>query len=164
MTQKFIFALLLICSIAVNTSHAQVRLSFNIGSQPIWGPVGYKYVDNYYLPEIETYYNVATQQYTYYDKGSWVSTSYLPPEFRNYDLYKGYKVVINQNNPYLRHNIYRDRYVKYRNLHNQKFIRDSREGKYFENKEHPRHKEWKENGKNNRNKKEVKKNNKKGKG
>jgi hypothetical protein len=47
---------------------AQVRVNINIGSQPVWGPVGYDHVDYYYLPDIETYYYVPTRQFVYFNK------------------------------------------------------------------------------------------------
>ena len=130
--------------IIVTRVDAQIGLNINIGSQPKWGPVGYNHVDNYYMPEIETYYNVPTQQYTYYNNGTWVTTSQLPPVYKNYNLYKGYKVVLNEPQPYLHHDIYKVKYVKYKKVHNQKFIRDSRNSKYFESEDDPKHGEWKE--------------------
>ena len=54
MKHKFLVAMLLISAVAINTTQAQIKLSINIGSQPVWGPVGYHHVDYYYLPDIET--------------------------------------------------------------------------------------------------------------
>jgi hypothetical protein len=39
-------------------SLAQLNVNVNIGSQPLWGPVGYEHVDYYYLPDIDSYYYV----------------------------------------------------------------------------------------------------------
>lgn len=94
---------------------AQVSINVNIGSQPAWGPSGYNHVDYYYLPDIESYYDVATNQYIYQDGGRWIFARTLPPRYRGYDLYSGYKVVVNRPKPYL--NFSRDRvnYSKYKN-------------------------------------------------
>ncbi len=96
-------------------AQAQLSLSINIGRQPAWGPSGYNHVDYYYLPDIESYYDVSTNQYIYQDGGRWIFASNLPPRYRGYDLYSGYKVVVNRPKPYL--NFSRDRvsYGRYRN-------------------------------------------------
>jgi len=109
-------------------AHAQVSLSINIGHQPAWGPTGYNHVDYYYLPDIESYYDVATGQYIYLDGGRWINSRALPPRYAGYDLYSGYKVVVNRPKPYL--NFSRDRvtYANYRNWHGnrQPLLRESR--------------------------------------
>jgi hypothetical protein len=138
-----VIVLLSFCSFK---SIAQIRLSFNIGLQPVWGPVGYDHVENYYLPEIGAYYNVDSRMYSYRVNGRWVNTMSLPRQYRNYDLYKGYKVVMNESNPYLHYDKDRVKYASYRGRRDQQPIRDSRDQKYFENKNHPQHNEWKGNG------------------
>jgi hypothetical protein len=136
------------CLMAFNTftTSAQIRFSFNIGLQPLWGPVGYDRVENYYLPEIDAYYNVESRQYTYITNGRWVNTMSLPWKYRNYDLYNGYKVVMNEPRPYLHYSRDRVKYFSYRDRHDQQPIRDSRDQKYFENRNHPQHNEWRGNG------------------
>lgn len=132
-------------TIVTNKAMAQIRLSFNIGLQPVWGPVGYDHVENYYLPDIDAYYNVDSRQYTYIINGRWVSTMSLPWQYRNYDLYRGYKVVMNEPRPYLHYQRDRIQYAPYRERHDQQPIRDSRDEKYFENRNHPQHNEWRGN-------------------
>ncbi len=139
-----IFVALFIWS-ASSTSNAQVRVSinFNLDNQPAWGPTGYDYVENYYLPDLDVYYNVPQHRYYYYERGRWVSSSYLPYRYRGYDLYNSYKVVINDRNPWQNNERYRNEYSKYRGQqHNQQPIRDSRDPKYFQNKYHPEHNNW----------------------
>jgi hypothetical protein len=75
-------------------SQAQVSVNVNIGSPPAWGPVGYTGARYYYLPDIETYYDLGTRQYVYVQGGKWVRAGVLPVAYRNYDLYRGYKVVV----------------------------------------------------------------------
>jgi hypothetical protein len=74
---KRLILLILLCSsgLLCQTTTAQISFKINIGLQPIWGPVGYDHVEYYYLPEIETYYYVPTRQYTYMERGRWVTTS-----------------------------------------------------------------------------------------
>lgn len=149
---KFIVTFFLFSICLFNSAHAQLDVNFNIGLQPAWGPVGYDRVENYYLPDIETYYNLSSHQYTYLVNGHWVSAYSLPQNCRNYDLFKSHKVVMNVKKPYLNHAVNRIRYASFRNKHDQAAIRSSRDRRYFENKSHPKHIEWKNNGHDNRNK------------
>ena len=73
---------------------AQVSVNVNIGSPPLWGPVGYAESRYYYLPDVEAYYDVESSMFIYYGGGVWIHNAYLPGRYRNYDLYNGYKVVI----------------------------------------------------------------------
>jgi hypothetical protein len=123
--------------------NANAQVSINIGIQPVWGPVGYDYVNYYYMPDIDAYYDVPAHVYVYQDGGVWVRRSYLPPAYASFDLYRGYKVVVNDPNPWLRNDVYRTRYVSYKGHHDQVVIRDSREPRYYEVKEHPMHGQWK---------------------
>lgn len=118
-------------------AEAQVSISVNIGSQPLWGPVGYDYVDNYYLPEIECYYNVQRRQFIYLDNSRWIFSASLPSRYRGYDLYSGYKVVVNSRDPY--RNFDRDRvtYARYRSVRGQQVIRYSNDSRYYVVKGHP---------------------------
>lgn len=74
---------------------AQVSVNVNIGSPPLWGPVGYSDVRYYYLPDVEAYYDIQTSMFIYYGNGVWLHRSYLPNVYANYDLYNGYKVIVN---------------------------------------------------------------------
>ncbi len=114
---------------------AQVRLNvnLNIGSQPDWGPVGYDHVDYYYLPDIQSYYYVPTRQFIYLSGGNWVFSNGLPPAYRSYDLYSGYKVVVNQPKAYLYYPTHRTQYERYRGYRGQTVIINSREPKYKRN-------------------------------
>lgn len=77
-----------------NATQAQVSINVNIGTPPAWGPAGYSQMEYYYLPDIEAYYDVRTSQFIYFGGGRWIRTTYLPRQYRNYDLYGGYKVVL----------------------------------------------------------------------
>lgn len=139
-----IVALLFTCFIC-KTAKAQLNVSVraNIGAQPVWGPVGYNYVDYYYMPDIDVYYYVPNRQYIYQQGGRWVHASALPSRFHNYNIYNGYKVVINDPYPYRHADTYRTRYTEYKGHHDQEIIRNSHDSKYFEIKGHPEHNNWK---------------------
>lgn len=94
---------------------AQVSVNVNIGSPPAWGPVGYTEVRYYYLPDVEAYYDVQTAMFIYYGNGAWVHHAYLPGQYRNYDLYGGYKVVMHDyrgNTPYIHFKDHKSKYAK----------------------------------------------------
>lgn len=98
---------------------AQVRLNVNlsVGARPGWGLPGNHAGNYYYLPEIDSYYDIPNRQFIYLDRGNWTFGAQLPVMYRDYDLYNGYKVVINEPRPYLNCNIYRSRYSRYYNTY-----------------------------------------------
>jgi hypothetical protein len=91
-TFKLIAAVVLLSFIG--TSQAQVSVNVSIGSPPAWAPVGYAETEYYYLPDIESYYDVRASQFIYCDNRRWIRASHLPPPYRRYDLYRGHTVVL----------------------------------------------------------------------
>jgi hypothetical protein len=133
------------------TAQVHVRLNVNIGSQPVWGPVGYDHVEYYYMPDIDAFYYVPRHQYIYQQRGRWVFASSLPPRYHNYDLYSGYKVVINDPYPYRHAETYRSQYSGYKGRGDQEVIRNSHDPRYFEISDHPEHNKWRNDNKRNDN-------------
>lgn len=122
-------------------AHTQVSVNINIGAQPVWGPVGYDYVDYYYMPDIEVYYYVPTHQFVYPTNGRWIFATSLPLRYRTYNIYSGYKVVINEPRPYLHFVTHKVKYAKYKgNNGRQVIIRNSNNPKYYVVKGHPKYK------------------------
>jgi hypothetical protein len=142
MKKHILLIAVLIISCFPGIVNAQVRVGINIGVQPLWGPVGYDHVDYYYIPDVDAYYNVPTQQYTYFEGGVWVTRPYLPPRYRDFDLYHAYKVVLNEPRPWMHHDVYRARYAQFRGRHDQAMIRESHDPRYYENPNHPMHNQW----------------------
>ena len=98
-----------------NPVQAQISIRLNLGSPPQWGPVGYTHARYYYLPDVESYYDVQTSMFIYLNGGVWVHRAYLPTRYRDYDLYSGYKVVMTDyrgDRPYSNYNVYRTKYAK----------------------------------------------------
>jgi len=102
--------------VLILASAAQAQISFNMTiAPPPWGPVGYNQVQYYYLPDVESYYDVQSSMFIYYAGGTWVHRSYLPPRYKNYDLYGGYKVVMTDyhgNTPYTHFKEHKTKYGK----------------------------------------------------
>ena len=105
----------------VNTSKAQVSVNINIGAQPEWGPSGYNYAEYYYMPDIETYY-FPQKQFVYFSGNRWVFSAGLPPAYSNYNIYSGYKVVVNRPNAYKYFNDHKVKYARYKNYNNHQVI------------------------------------------
>jgi hypothetical protein len=142
---RYLFVLivsLFLWSTSGTLAQVHINANINLGNQPVWGPTGYDYVENYYMPDIEVYYNVPTHRYYYNDRGRWIYSSNMPSRYRNYDLYNSHKVVVNDRDPWRNHENYRNQYSSYRDRHDQQPIRDSHDSKYFENKNHPEHNTW----------------------
>lgn len=131
-------------------THAQVKININLGRQPVWGPVGYDRVDYYYLPDIDAYYNVPQRQFIYLEGNRWIFSNALPSRYGGYDLYNGYKVVVNDPRPYLRPDVYRVKYGKYKGGKGPKqlIIRDSHDERYKNNDRNDNDHEDRGNGKN----------------
>lgn len=138
--KKLIYASLLFLTVfAVQHAKAQLNVNVNIGSQPLWGPVGYDHAEYYYLPDIESYYYVPKRQFIYLNGGTWAFTTALPASYRSYNLYNGYKVVINSPKPYLNFKNDKVKYAKFKGNKGQTVILKSNDPKYYVVKGHPKH-------------------------
>ena len=107
-----VFGLMLMLAPSV---HSQLSVNVHIGSPPAWAPSGYNDVRYYYLPDVEAYYDVQTSMFIYYSGNHWISRTYLPSRYRNYDLYHGYKVVMKDyhgNSPYANFREHKMKYAK----------------------------------------------------
>jgi hypothetical protein len=76
------------------SSQAKAQAFVKVGTPPPWGPAGYTGVRYYYLPGVESYYDVESSKFIYNSRGTWIHRSTLPSQYRRYDLYNGHKVVI----------------------------------------------------------------------
>jgi hypothetical protein len=108
---------------AVSTTQAQVSINVNLGApavvvRPTWVPQNHVNVDFYYLPEIQSYYDVNASMYVYLNNGNWCRTRYVPVQYRNYNLNHAHRVALSGyhgSRPYAHYNNHK---VKYDNRHN----------------------------------------------
>jgi hypothetical protein len=110
-----LITLAMVMFFASNSMNAQVSINVNLGLQPSWGPVGYSSVDYYYLPDVQAYYDIRATQFIYLNNGVWIRSGNLPRQYRNYDLNRGYKVVLNDyhgSRPYSNYRYDRVKYYK----------------------------------------------------
>lgn len=111
---KFLKQIVFIFSLTVVfTAQSQVKVSLKIGTAPNWGPAGYTDVQYYYLPDIEVYYDINTSMFIYLYNGVWIRRTYLPYRYRYYDLYGGYKVVLNHYHGYYPYGHFRNHRYRY---------------------------------------------------
>tara|TARA_R110002124_G_scaffold45237_1_gene137136 strand:- start:1489 stop:1965 length:477 start_codon:yes stop_codon:yes gene_type:complete len=103
--------------LGTTVSNAQLSINVNVGT-PVQRIAPVVVTDYYYLPDIQTYYDVRNNQYIYQERGNWRRTAYLPTQYRSYNIRTGYRVAINDyhgNQPY--RNFNKDRanyYVGYK--------------------------------------------------
>jgi hypothetical protein len=80
---------------------------------PDWGVAGMDHARYYYLPDIETYYDIQGRKFVYMKDGNWVKTTKLPVVYKDYDLYSGYKVVLSDDKaPYSDFDKMKVKYIK----------------------------------------------------
>jgi len=145
-------------------TQAQVSINVNLGSPPAWGPVGYSNVQYYYLPDVQAYYDINASMFIYQSGGVWIHRTYLPYQYRNYNLYGGYKVVLNDyhgSRPYNNYGQHCRMYAKGYHGQPQRNIGErpengNRNGHYerqYQPKKQPTHSNGNNNGKGNGNNK-----------
>lgn len=149
--KKLIFLLTMTLS-GMSQSYAQEIAKSNLVDQPDWGPSGVAYAENYYIPDLNMYYNVPKRIYVYQRNGrcytgtetsnsyqysgTWFVSDKLPMACSGYNLYRAYKVVINTPEPWRNHSYYLSHYWSYRSRTDQVAIRDSREPRAFQTNEY----------------------------
>lgn len=123
---------------AASTSQAQVSINVNIGApavvvRPAWIPQNHVNVDFYYIPEIESYYDVSAGLYVYLDNGNWCRTRYVPVRYRNYDLNHARRIELrgyHGSRPYSYFNCHNDNYYRNNRNYNNRYV----EGRYYDNR------------------------------
>ena len=110
-----LIAVAIVLFFASSSMQSQVSVNINLGVQPSWGPVGYSAVEYYYIPDVQAYYDVRSTQFIYLNGGTWTRSGHLPYQYRNYDLNRGYKVVLNDyhgTRPYSQYKYHKQKYYK----------------------------------------------------
>jgi len=84
-------------------------------SNPDWAPEYYPGVRYYYLPDIETYYDLSNQDFVYLDNGQWLFSNTLPSMYSGYNLYNGYEIALDIDvfQPWMHHHLYLSNYPRY---------------------------------------------------
>ena len=132
--------------LATLTLTAQVNI--NIGSPPVWAREAPAATQYYYLPDIETYYDVPSKRYIYLRNGVWTRSVSLPYQYRSYNLYNGRTIFLTDyrgKSPYRNYNQHR---IKYKAVKNWKSNKNYNSNSQGNNKEKRGKEKGKEKGKN----------------
>lgn len=108
----FVFALFFLGLTSCDTTSATAQTQY---TNPSWAPPQYAGVRYYYMPDIETYYDLTNHDFIYLDNGQWLFSSSLPPQYSSYDLYDAYFVALNSGvyQPWMHHQLYISNYPRY---------------------------------------------------
>lgn len=140
--KKLIVALSVMLALNLSNSFISaqnnVYVNVNIDKQPAWGPTGYDYVQYYYFPNLNIYYDVNNSLFYFLSGSKWASNQYLPSKYDKYDLYTLYKVVCNESTPWQQNRSHKREYSSYKKNKTQNVIRNSNETKYASSKKNER--------------------------
>lgn len=117
-----------------SAQNISINVNINLDRQPSWGPTGYDYAEFYYMPDINVYYDVVNSLFYHYSRGAWISVQYLPSDYRKYDFYNMYKVVLNEKQPWLNNKTHKKSYARYKGDKTQEPIRYSTNSRYNDSK------------------------------
>lgn len=87
----------------------RVSVNINVNSRPQVYEKHYKVYEApnyYYYPEIESYFDVSSSVFIYFEGENWIRSRHLPRYYHNYDISQGYKVVIDYHGRHPYHHFY----------------------------------------------------------
>jgi hypothetical protein len=111
-TQKIILLMALLAT-ALH-GQAQVSISVNIGTPPVWAPTAPVTVEYYFLPDIQVYYDVPARTYIYFGNGAWRRSRFLPSRYRGYNLAQGHTIYLSDYHGRTPYAYYKEHKVKYK--------------------------------------------------
>ena len=84
-------------------------------TNPSWAPAYSPGVRYYYLPDIETYYDLSNRDFIYLNNGQWLFSNNLPYMYSDYDLNSGFAIYLNNGvyQPWMHHQYYVSNYPRY---------------------------------------------------
>jgi len=161
-TTRIVAALLFVLFFNACDLYTYVTPSVQVSyDNPSWAPPYSPGVRYYYLPDIETYYDLTNQQFVYLDNGQWTYSQSLPSIYAGFDLNDCFTVAIDFNTyqPWLHYQYYVSHYPRYyyRDYYDHSnipyvrgFNENSRSAIYWSENERNRARRWdNENARNN---------------
>jgi hypothetical protein len=113
------FLLTAISFIAFGAAQAQVEKTTSTTtttttSLPDWGVAGSENARYYYIPDMESYYDIGSKTFVYMDaNGQWAKSTEVPAAYKDVDLYDSYKVVLNDDtDPFANYDKLKVKYAK----------------------------------------------------
>lgn len=82
---------------------------------PQWGPSFSNGTRYYYLPDIETYYDIYNREFIYLNRAQWIYSPYLPSIYPDFNLNNSFVVLVNSNmyQPWMHHQYYVSHFPRY---------------------------------------------------
>lgn len=82
---------------------------------PQWAPSYYGGTRYYYLPDIESYYDIYTREFIFLNHAQWIYSPYLPSIYPDFNLNNSFVVVVNSNmyQPWMHHQYYISHFPRY---------------------------------------------------
>jgi hypothetical protein len=82
---------------------------------PPWAPAYYPGVRYYYIPDIETYYDLSNQDFVYLENGQWLFSYGLPSIYSGFDLYTAHIIALDIDvyQPWMHHQFYVSNYPRF---------------------------------------------------
>ena len=117
--KKIVFFGLLLM-LVIPPIHAQIHVNVNIGT-PSWGPPATN-ENYYYLPDIDSYYDIRSAQFIYLSSGIWIRNKRLPSRYSNYNLQRGNVVLL----PYYAGKSPYSHYSNHKKNYNNRAYKDDR--------------------------------------
>lgn len=118
MSPKKLFVLIAISTSAYGLTSCGPTTFISAGvdyTNPGWAPPYESGVRYYYIPDIEAYYDLSTQEFSYLDNGQWLFSYGLPPMYSSFDLNNCFVVSLNRSvyQPWMHHEYYVAHYPRY---------------------------------------------------
>ena len=110
------FAVLLVSLFTVNNVSAVTsQLPPDGYNNPVWAPPYFPGVRYYYLPDLETYYDIESQEFVYLNDGQWNFSPECPFINTGFDLNNCFAIALDVNvyQPWMHHHYYISHYPRY---------------------------------------------------
>jgi hypothetical protein len=153
-TALLVFTLLFVLFFYACDLYTYVTPSTEVSyDNPTWAPPYSQGVRYYYLPDIETYYDLSTGEFVYLNDGQWSYSQGLPSIYSGYDLGNCFTVALDYNiyQPWMHHHYYVSHYPRYyyrdyydhSNIPNVRgFNENSRSAVYWSENDRSRARNW----------------------
>ena len=79
---------------------------------PDWGVAGSENARYYYIPDIDSYYDISSKNFVYMNNGQWTKSTDVPAAYKEVDLYDSYKVVLHDEEPFKEYDKVKVKYAK----------------------------------------------------
>lgn len=116
-TTRIVILFTLLYCFNTNPVEAQVKQYEN----PPWAPAYYPGVRYYYIPDIETYFDLSNQDFVYLEDGQWLFSYELPSIYSGFDLFTAHIIALDVSvyQPWRHHQFYVSNYPRfyYRSLY-----------------------------------------------